>query len=100
MKGRLLTTVGTATTLAIGLMVGAPPASAAGCVTPREFAKARNGMSVTQVASLFGTKGRVTAKSSGYGMTIVIRDYTACTQFGAVSMLFENGRLTTKSAVF
>ena len=89
------------TILGTCLVAGAAaPASAAGCVSPGEFSKAKTGMSVSQVARLFGTNGRVMTKSSGYGNTIVIRDYDACTQFGAVSMLFENGRLSTKSAVF
>lgn len=72
----------------------------AGCVTPSEFAAAREGMTVSQVTELFGVSGTVSAESSGFGTTIVIRDYPACTEFGAVSVLFTDGRLSTKSAVF
>ena len=86
-----------ATTMIVG---GVQSAEAAGCVTPQEFAKARTGMSVGQIASLFGTNGKLTTKSQGFGTTITIRSYPACTQFGAVSVLFTNGALTTKSGVF
>ena len=79
----------------------APAASASkGCVTQQEFAKAKPGMSTSRVAQLFGTRGTVMSEASGFGTTIIIRDYKACTQFGAVTVLFENGKLQTKSAVF
>lgn len=83
-----------------GSIAVAPASSARGCVSPDEFAKAKTGMSVSQVAKIFGTNGKVMSKTSGYGITIIIRDYDACTQFGAVSVLYENGRLQTKSGIF
>ena len=83
-----------------GTVIAAAPAQSAGCVTPKEFARAKAGMSMSQVHRIFGTKGRESARTEGYGITIVIRDYDACTQFGAVSVLYENGVLSTKSGVF
>ena len=77
-----------------------PDNSTAGCVSPSEFASAREGMSVSQVSELFGVSGTITAESSGFGTTIVLRDYPACTEFGAVSVVFTDGRLTSKAAVF
>lgn len=90
---------------ALGLILGgvavAPAAQASkGCVTQAEFAKAKPGMTQKRIKKLFGTNGKVSAKSSSFGITITMRDYRACTQFGAVSLLFQNGRLETKSAVF
>jgi hypothetical protein len=100
MKVRSVAAAVAVAVLGLCLSVAAPPAAAGGCVTPSEFARARTGMTSAQVARVFGTYGRVATKSSGYGTTIIIRDYKACTQFGAVSVLFTNGRLTTKSSVF
>lgn len=77
-----------------------PDNSAGGCVSPSEFASAREGMSVAQVSELFGVSGTVTAESSAFGTTVVLRDYPACTEFGAVSVVFTDGRLTSKAAVF
>lgn len=87
--------------LTLGGVAMAPVASASrGCVTQQEFASAKPGMSTARVAQLFGTRGTVMSETSGFGTTIIIRDYKACTQFGAVTVLFENGKLQTKSAVF
>ena len=74
--------------------------NSAGCVTPQEFAEVREGMSVARVAEIFGVSGTIAAESSGFGTTVIIRSYPACTEFGVVSVLFTNGTLTTKSGVF
>ncbi|HVH00053.1 MAG TPA: hypothetical protein VM844_04745 [Miltoncostaeaceae bacterium] len=71
-----------------------------GCVTPAEFAKATPGKTVSQVKRLFGTNGKRSAYSSGYGVTIEIRSYKGCTQFGTVAISYTNGKLTAKSGVF
>lgn len=68
-----------------------------GCVTYSEYKRAKTGMTVSQVAKLFGTKGKQSSKSSNFGITVEIRSYNGCTQFGVVSVLFTNGRLDTKS---
>jgi hypothetical protein len=68
-----------------------------GCVSHTEFEKAKTGMTVKQVARLFGTKGKQYAKSSSYGVTIEMRSYHWCTEFGVrVLVHFTNGRLDTK----
>jgi hypothetical protein len=71
-----------------------------GCVTPQEFNRAKTGMSEKTIAKLFGTNGRVSAKSKSFGITVTMRDYKACTQFGAVAILFTNGKLETKTGLF
>lgn len=68
-----------------------------GCVTYSEYKRAKSGMTVAQVARLFGTKGKQSSKSSSFGITVEIRSYDGCTQFGVVSVLYTNGRLDTKS---
>ena len=74
--------------------------NSAGCVTPQEFAEVREGMSVARVTEIFGVSGTIAAESTGFGTTVVIRNYPACTEFGVVSVLFTNGTVTTKSGVF
>lgn len=69
----------------------------AGCVTYAEYKRAKAGMTVKQVAKLFGTRGKQASKSSSFGITVEIRNYNGCTQFGVVSVLYTNGRLDTKS---
>lgn len=87
--------------LLFGGIVSAPAANASkGCVTQQEFAKVKPGMSQARVAKIFGTKGKVMTQSSGFGTTIAIRDYKTCTQFAAVSILFENGKVQTKTGIF
>jgi len=100
-----------ATALTLGGLTAAPAAVAsagpdgaarakAGCVTQGEFRKAKKGMRIKKVHRIFGTKGKREALPKGYGITIEIRGYKTCTKYGAVSVLFENGKLSTKSAVF
>lgn len=68
-----------------------------GCVTYSEYKRAKSGMTIAEVAKLFGTKGKQSSKSSSFGITVEIRSYDGCTQFGVVSVLYTNGRLDTKS---
>lgn len=82
------------------LMIPVSAHASKGCVTPQEFNKAKIGMSESAISKLFGTKGRVSAKSKSFGITVTMRAYKACTQFGAVSILFTNGKLETKSGLF
>lgn len=79
-----------------------PPASgdSSGCVTAAEFGSVREGMTVSQVESIFGATGTVTATSSAFDTTVELRDYPACTEFGAVSLVFTNGTLTSKAGIF
>jgi len=91
-----------ALTLAAGLVAPASPANAAGCVTKSEYRQLRSGMSQTQVKNIFGTTGSVLSQSSGYGITIVMRTYKTCApyKYGSISIMFQNNRLDTKSAIW
>ena len=93
-----------ATTIAISLLlssvIAAPAQAGKGCVTPKEFSKAKTGMSIKAVAKLFGTNGSEMSRTEGFGTVIVIRDYKACTTFGAVTIMFTDGKLETKSGIF
>ena len=86
--------------LAISTLITAPAQASKGCVTPKEFGKAKTGMSVKAVAKLFGTNGSEMSRTEGFGTVIVIRDYKACTSFGAVTIMFTDGKLETKSGIF
>ena len=83
------------------LVLGAPAAEAKpGCVTQAEFKKAKKGMKLKRVHGIFDTKGRRAAISHAGGYTFEIRSYKTCSPFGAVSVGYENGKLSNKSAVF
>jgi len=79
---------------------GTANADTPGCVSQSDFRQARNGFGKARVHRLFDTAGRRDAISHAGGYAVVLRSYRACTRFGAVSVVFENGRLSTKSAVF
>ena len=70
------------------------------CVSSAEFRKIKSGMSMTQVKNLTGTGGTIATQAGTGAYKIVIRNYKACTQFGAVSVGFMGGRVTSKSGVF
>ena len=81
-----------------GGLVG--PAHADSCVSSAEFGKIRNGMTEAQVKSLTGTNGTVVTAAGSGKYRIVIRNYKACTKYGAVSMGFMGGKLSSKTGVF
>lgn len=80
--------------------ISSPAQASKGCVTPKEFSKAKTGMSIKSVAKLFGTNGSEMSRTEGFGTVVVIRDYKACTSFGAVTIMFTDGKLETKSGIF
>jgi hypothetical protein len=96
--------------LALSAITFAAPASIAAsqeaaqiggrCVDQSEFRRARRGMTKAQVARLFDTAGKRDAISSGGGFKFEIRSYKACSRFGAVSIAYNNGRLSNKTAIF
>ena len=87
--------------LTLSLQISASPAIAgSGCVSTKEFSKAKTGMSVKEVAKIFGTNGSVMSKTEGFGSVVIIRQYKACTTFGVVTIMFTDNKLDTKSAVF
>jgi hypothetical protein len=70
------------------------------CVSQQEFAKAKKGMAMKTVHSLFDTAGKRASIASSYGYTIEVRTYQACTAYGSVAVSYENGKLSAKSGVF
>ena len=87
-------------TFLLSQMISAPAYAGKGCVTPKEFSKAKTGMTIKSVAKLFGTNGSEMSRTEGFGTLIVMREYKACTTFGQVTILFTNGKLETKSGIF
>lgn len=75
-------------------------AQAEGCVTQGEFRRAKNGMSKSSVAAVFGTRGHRDAIARSGDYVSEVRSYTACSAYGAVAVSYLNGRLTAKSGVF
>jgi hypothetical protein len=90
--------------LTLGLLpsLTASPAHAAGCVNKAEFKKAKNGMSQAKIAQIFGTNGKVITQSSGFGISMVMRDYKTCSpyNYGSVSIMFTNNKVDTKTALW
>jgi len=89
---------------ALGVLpvVTASPSHASGCVTKAEYKKLKNGMSQAKVKKIFGTNGSVLSQSSGYGISIVMRQYSTCSPYayGNVTIMFQNNGLTTRAAVW
>jgi hypothetical protein len=90
-----------AAALVIGLAFqGAPAAMAGGCVSEKAFAKVKNGMSVSQVAGIFGTNGSRGAYSKVGSYSSEVRSYKTCTPYGSVAVSYMNGAVSAKSGVF
>lgn len=79
---------------------GVPAAMAGGCVSEKAFAKAKTGMSVSQVAKIFGTNGTRGAYSKVGSSSAEVRSYKTCTPYGSVAVSYMNGMLSAKSGVF
>ena len=89
--------------ISFGLILGstAMPASAEpGCATQAEFKKVKNGMNKKQVAKLFGTKGELFMAAGKGRYRVEVRSYTACTEFGSVSIGFTGGKVDSKTGLF
>ena len=89
-----------ASTILLAQVITTPAHAGKGCVTPKEFSKAKTGMTIKSVAKLFGTNGSEMSRTEGFGSVITMREYKACTTFGIVTILFTNGKLETKSGIF
>ena len=96
MKLKVLTAMG----LILGSMSFSLPAHADTCVSSSEFGRIKNGMTEAQVKSLTGTNGTVFTAAGSGKYKIVIRSYKTCTKYGAVSISYMGGKLTSKSGVF
>jgi hypothetical protein len=76
------------------------PAQADTCVSSKEFGKIKNGMTESQVKTLTGTNGTVFTSAGSGKYKIVIRNYKACSKFGAVSIGYMGGKVNSKSGIF
>jgi hypothetical protein len=76
------------------------PAQADTCVSNKEFSKIKKGMTESQIKNLTGTNGKVISSAGSGKNKIVIRNYKACTKYGAVSILYWGGKVNSKSGVF
>lgn len=84
------------------LVVAVSPAAAdtPGCVTRAEYKAAHKGMGKKKVHSIFDTKGKQLSWASMGGYTSEMRSYKTCSRYSAVTVLYSNGKLDTKSAVW
>jgi len=80
--------------------VGVAPAASADtrpCMSRTEFRAIKNGMTLTRVAAIVGSKGSVTISSGSGPYSMVIRSYRACGSFpGSANVTYMGGRITSK----
>jgi hypothetical protein len=76
------------------------PAQADTCVSNKEFSKIKNGMTESQVKKLTGTNGKVDASAGSGKYKVVLRSYKTCTKYGAVSISYMGGKVSSKAGVF
>ena len=76
------------------------PAQADTCVSANEFSKIKNGMTEVQVKNLTGTNGTVSASAGSGKYKVVLRSYKTCTKYGAVSVSYMGGKVSSKAGVF
>jgi hypothetical protein len=82
------------------IVVGPAAADTPGCVTRAEYRAVKHGMTKTKVHGIFDTRGNRQAIASSGRYTVEIRSYKTCSRFSAVAVSYQNGRLSTKSAVW
>lgn len=72
------------------------PSSNSPVCTLKEFSSIKNGMSLTQVRSIIGSKGTLTSeyRSSGYSATSY--EFKGNTQYSLVYIMFVNGKVDSK----
>jgi hypothetical protein len=88
-----------------GVMTAASPASAATnspCISHAEYRAIRHGMTVTRVAAIVGSRGKVSVTSSYGGFTMTIRSWQDCGQIHGLTSnaSFINGRVSAKTGLF
>lgn len=73
-----------------------------GCVTKAEIKKVKVGMTKSKAHQIMGTAGSQDAISKSGGYTIEMRSYKTCSpyKYGSVSLMFENGKVSTKTSMF
>lgn len=91
---------------AAGMIATLAPATAAqaadtpGCVTRAEYGAVKKGFTKARVANIFDVAGKRQAFATSGGFTSEIRSYKTCQRFSAVSIAYDNGKLSAKSAVW
>lgn len=89
---------------ATALLMPALPASAAtnpACMSHKEFRAIHNGMSLTRVAGIVGSKGKLTSSSRIAGYTTTMREHHTCgSRFGSALTMYQNGKLISKTALW
>jgi hypothetical protein len=94
------TLVVAATLVTSCLTVATASADTIGCVTRSEYRNVHKGMSKSRVANVFDTKGTRMSFATSGGYSFEIRNYNTCSEFSAVSIGFDNGHLSNKTAVW
>lgn len=85
---RIVSSLAASAFLAVGVVAGAPAASAdtEGCVTKTEFSKISRGDTIRKVTRVFDTKGKQTYIGYGYQS----RDYRVCgSRYGFVNIDYD-----------
>ena len=89
-----------ATLIVPSLALAQAKPSTPGCVTLKEFVKAKPKMTKKRVHSIFGTKGKLYSITKASGIRIEIRNYRVCeSTYGNVSVIFQNEKLEAKSYI-
>ncbi len=70
------------------------------CVSKAEYERIDKGMAKRRVHRIFDVRGRRTVISRGGGVVVEIRRYRTCRPDSAVSVAYENRRVSGKSAVW
>jgi hypothetical protein len=84
----------------LGVAAPAAHADTPGCVVKAEYRQVQKGMTKRRVHRIFDTDGKRDAIARSGGQTFEIRSYRTCSRFSAVSLSFDNGRMSGKSAVW
>lgn len=70
------------------------------CVTKAEYERVHQGMTKRRVHRIFDVRGHRTVISRGGGVVVEVRRYRTCRRDSAVSVAYENRRVSGKSAVW
>jgi hypothetical protein len=90
----------TAVTATLVPATAAQAADTPTCVTRAEYKAVHKGMTKTRVHRIFDISGKRMAIAHSGGFTSEIRSYKTCQKFSAVSIAYDNGKLSAKSAVW
>lgn len=102
MKKQLVALAAATTVILGGTTLIAPAANAdtQGCVTRKEFRKAKPGMARKRVHNIFDTSGKRDGVYVAEGIHMEMRSYNPCAKNGMISVEFTDGKLSSKSAYY